>query len=209
MKLKKIASLILAGVMAVSMLAGCSGKTEEKPGEEENNNNQATGVSSTFAGFLSGDRIKFADNSTYQTFLSDAIKDADLDYSDLSQVNATYWNTNDVYTGVEHDFEMNVVDFAATRVENFGVVNNSTDNTYMTVLQVPGEVSRDIALKNVANKLDNALSNNNLVNFNTNGSKQYNYAYTGSVSMQKVEDGSTSAWYVLVTVSIDATEAKK
>ena len=91
------------------------------------------------------------------------------------------------------------------------MVNNSTDNTYMTVLQVPGEVSRDIALKNVANKLDNALSNSNLVNFNTNtnNNKQYNYAYTGSVSMQKVEDGSTSAWYVLVTVSIDATEAKK
>ena len=209
MKLKKIASLMLAGVMAVSMLAGCSGKSEEKPGEEENNNNQATGVSSTFAGFLNGDRIKFADNSTYQTFLSDAIKDADLDYSDLSQVNATNWNTDDVYTGIKHDFEMNVVDFAATRVENFAEVNNNTDNTYMTVLQVPGEVSRDIALKNVANKLDNALSNSNLVNFNTNGGKQYNYAYTGSVSMQKVEDGSTSAWYVLVTVSIDATEAKK
>ena len=127
----------------------------------------------------------------------------------MSQVNATNWNTDDVYTGIKHDFEMNVVDFAATRVENFAEVNNNTDNTYMTVLQVPGEVSRDIALKNVANKLDNALSNSNLVNFNTNGGKQYNYAYTGSVSMQKVEDGSTSAWYVLVTVSIDATEAKK
>ena len=209
MKLKKIASLMLAGVMAVSMLVGCSGKSEEKPGEEENNNNQATGVSSTFAGFLSGDRIKFADNSTYQTFLSDAIKDADLDYSDLSKVTSTNWNVDDVYNGIKHDFEMNVVDFNDYRVENFSVVTNITSNTYMTVLNVPGEVSRDIALKNVANKLDSALSNSNLVNFNTINAKTYNYAYTGSVSMQKVEDGSTSAWYVLVTVSIDATEAKK
>ena len=38
MKLKKIASLMLAGVMAISMLAGCSGKGETKPEEP------ATGV---------------------------------------------------------------------------------------------------------------------------------------------------------------------
>ena len=41
MKLKKIASLMLAGVMAVSMLAGCSGKGETKPEEP------ATGVNAT------------------------------------------------------------------------------------------------------------------------------------------------------------------
>ena len=34
MKLKKIASLMLAGVMAVSMLAGCKGSANS--GEEEN-----------------------------------------------------------------------------------------------------------------------------------------------------------------------------
>ena len=41
MKLKKIASLMLAGVMAVSMLAGCAGKGETKPEEP------ATGVNAT------------------------------------------------------------------------------------------------------------------------------------------------------------------
>ena len=40
MKLKKIASLMLAGVMAVSMLAGCSGN-----GSNNNNNNDETVIS--------------------------------------------------------------------------------------------------------------------------------------------------------------------
>ena len=38
MKLKKIASLMLAGIMAVSMLAGCkSGNANENPGEQPEN----------------------------------------------------------------------------------------------------------------------------------------------------------------------------
>ena len=210
MKLKKIASLMLAGVMAVSMLAGCSGKTEEKPGQDENNNSQATGVSTTFAGYLNDSHVKFADNSTYQTFLSDAIKEADLDYRFLGTVTTVKSVDGGVYQAIAKDFALNVVDFDATRIEDFQPNTNSTDNTYMTLYTVPGEVSRDIALKQVAAALNTKLSNSILPNYaDAANNKQYNYTYTGSVSMQKVEDGSASAWYVLVTVGIDATEAKK
>ena len=45
MKLKKIASLALAGVMAVSMLAGCSTASNNQPEQPEQPTNPATGYS--------------------------------------------------------------------------------------------------------------------------------------------------------------------
>ena len=48
MKLKKIASLALAGIMAVSMLAGC-GRAPATAALPAKNTNPATGVSATFA----------------------------------------------------------------------------------------------------------------------------------------------------------------
>ena len=76
MKLKKIASLMLAGVMAVSMLAGCSttsnngGQTNDGEGE----NQPATGVSNA-VGTLTTDAPE------YVTFADNAALDDALDYA--------------------------------------------------------------------------------------------------------------------------------
>ena len=45
MKLKKIASLALAGIMAVSMLAGCKDGGNSNSGSSSENTNQNTGYS--------------------------------------------------------------------------------------------------------------------------------------------------------------------
>ena len=72
MKLKKIASLMLAGVMAVSMLAGCSGKTETKPeGEGNGEGTTASGYSAKLESYLS-DEVKDMKNVTFQDNASDA-----------------------------------------------------------------------------------------------------------------------------------------
>ena len=211
MKLKKIASLALAGIMAVSMLAGCKSNPAD-PETPTDPTTPATGVSTTFASYLTGDRIKFADNSTYQKYLSDAITDADLDYKTIGSVSGTKQVTDDVYSSIVDDFSANVVNFVNDYDAISGLntkVGNNSDATYIIVYTVDGMYSQNIALKSVADQLDTNLSNSYFVNYNTVGGKQYNYDYTGSVSMQKVEDGSASAWYVLVTVSIDAAEAKQ
>ena len=78
MKLKKIASLALAGVMAVSMLAGCAtNKPEEKPGEGEGTVT-ATGYSAKLedAMDLTDDQAKyisFKDNTADQAALEKAV----------------------------------------------------------------------------------------------------------------------------------------
>ena len=79
MKLKKIASLMLAGIMAVSMLAGCkSGTPNPNPGEGEGEGNTATGYSATLGDKVS-DKVKelgyitFADSAAAKAALEDAV----------------------------------------------------------------------------------------------------------------------------------------
>ena len=72
MKLKKIASLMLAGVMAVSMLAGCNGKTETKPeGEGEGEGTTASGYSAMLGEAVSS-TVKNMDYVTFQDNAEDA-----------------------------------------------------------------------------------------------------------------------------------------
>lgn len=66
MKLKKVVSLALAGVMAVSMLAGCATKPGTDSGEGEG---ATTGYSAEFAKYVNEsitelDNLTFADNAT-------------------------------------------------------------------------------------------------------------------------------------------------
>ena len=69
MKLKKIASLMLAGVMAVSMLAGCStgsnGGNNGNGGEGEGEGTVVSGYSATLKDALKGD-VKDMDNVTFK-----------------------------------------------------------------------------------------------------------------------------------------------
>ena len=79
MKLKKIASLMLAGIMAVSMLAGCKDGAGNNGGQvppEDNNN--ATGYSVQLgdkvnADVKAKDYIHFVDNADDQAALEDAL----------------------------------------------------------------------------------------------------------------------------------------
>ena len=220
MKLKKIASLMLAGIMAVSMLAACgSTPVEEDPSSSET---PTTGVSATFANFLTGKRVEFKDNATYAGYLADGLKEADPKSANMSAITsvtavADDWN---VFKKVEPKFDKNEINYGdrddKVTINNFAsnnVVCQADDELFIAMYAAPGSMKQDVVLEAVAADLDYELGDKCLVNYNdvTSGSdtKRYNYDYTGSVSMQKVEDGSVSAWYVLVTLYIDATEVKK
>ena len=66
MKLKKIASLMLAGVMAVSMLAGCQTTSNDQPTQPEEPTNPVTGYSAVLESKLSAhaqDKIDMSDDA--------------------------------------------------------------------------------------------------------------------------------------------------
>ena len=88
MKLKKIASLMLAGIMAVSMLAGCkSGTPNPNPGEGEGEGNTATGYSVALGDALADtlkdaeidDIVTFSNNADDQAALEDALGNLERD----------------------------------------------------------------------------------------------------------------------------------
>ena len=89
MKLKKIASLMLAGVMAVSMLAGCNGKTETKPeGEGEGEGTTASGYSAML-GEKAADTLEKADKADLFTFTDNADEQKALEKVIRDEVNQT------------------------------------------------------------------------------------------------------------------------
>ena len=216
MKLKKIASLMLAGIMAVSMLAGCNGQTEE-PGSSSSET-PATGVSATFANFLSGKRVEFKDNATYAGYLADGLKEADPKSANMSPITSveamdSNWN---VFNKVEPKFDKNEIEYGdrtpKVTIDQFsstGKVCQDNDELFIAMYAAPGSMKQDVVLEAVAADLNSALGDKYLVNYADVNGKRYDYDYTGSVSVQKVEDGSVSAWYVLVTLYIDATEVKQ
>ena len=209
MKLKKIASLVLAGIMAVSMLAACgSTPVEEDPSSSET---PATGVSATFASYLkNGKRVTFEDNAEYAGYLADGIKKADPKHDTLDNAKKVeaIEKTYDVYKDVDSILSRSVIGYNNNNtIDKFGSsASDKTDTTYVAMYRAPGNVKQNVVLKEVAADLDDNLTDAILVNYSTEGDARYDYKYTGSVSMQKVEDGSSSAWYILVTLDFDVTK---
>ena len=212
MKLKKIASLMLAGIMAVSMLAACGEGAGNNNGGASSSETPATGVSATFAGYLkNGDRVDFDDNNVYQNYLASAIEKRDLNYSVLGNVDDVEAITNgELYQNVQKLFNDGVIGYKDDcTIDALGAIHDTTDTTFTTLYQAPGSMEEDVVLKAVAGELDAKFDKNILVNFFSNTENTYDYDYTGSVSMQKVEDGSASAWFVLVTLSVDVAKTGK
>ncbi|OUQ37262.1 hypothetical protein [Faecalibacterium sp. An121] len=216
MKLKKIASLALAGIMAVSMLTACGEGTSNSGSSSSENTNPATGVSATFASYLkNGDRVTFADDSEYQGYLASAIEKSSIKYDtldDATKVEAI-GNGNKPFDKLDEILEKSVIGYNTNKTIDqwtTGGVSETTDVVYINMWRAPGDMAQNVVLKQVAANIDNDLKDSKLVNVYTDTDKNvYEYDYTGSVSMQKVEDGSASAWYVLLTISIDVTKTSK
>ena len=83
MKLKKIASLALAGVMAVSMLAGCSTASNNQPEQPEQPTNPATGYSTMVGNNLSAaakSKVTMSDSNDLDKALESNIMNLKTDF---------------------------------------------------------------------------------------------------------------------------------
>ena len=182
MKLKKIASLMLAGVMAVSMLAGCNTASNnndepENPDAIPSTSNSATVLHDN----MKGDARK----------MTTPAANADLD-SALKQVVDTYFNNED-YLGVLNGSRVVQVkyDNIAVNLEkalnaksdiavglNY-LLNNDKTTIAVELYCVEASVSDTYALEQVADKIENDIAG--LKDKSNNG--EYSYAYTVSASI--------------------------
>ena len=210
MKLKKIASLALAGVMAVSMLAGCSTTSvdpDPNPGEDPGNVTTA-GYSSLFEDTLSDYadlRISMSDSDELTTNLNTAIGNVNsalmtefhkmnmdtvdlLDYDNWFDNRAIDWMIEDL-GGNEVVMSQREAFRALVPQPDELVEDDSLNKSVIMLFAVDNAVDEESAVKQIASNLDTDIRR--LYNDNdSTHDKGYgvdhttlNYTYTGSVSV--------------------------
>ena len=227
MKLKKIASLMLAGVMAISMLTACgdNGTNDEGKGEGET---VVAGYSTTFADKLGKavtdlDYVSFKDNAADAAALQKSlnyISEQSLSTLSINRTVASLENKNqaDVVAMVA-DF-VDAAKFSDDDIKNgdlsmawyaSNMINNTTVKDGM-IYVINGAVGADEAVKLVASELKEDLKNLPEHNANVGTVQKYDYSYVVSVSIAtKALDStyvgaSNSATFVAVTVTRTAVQ---
>ena len=227
MKLKKIASLMLAGVMAVSMLAGCN--TTSVDPEPTPDPTPATGYSVEMASNLSDaakkDYIAFEDNADDLTALEDALGNMSWTTTAgntalpkvVTPVNG--WNAVDTAVVVDDfvtalDIENKALTYGTMRNElvSFKDLNAAETVKYGLMYVIDGTVDVNKALKQVADGIEDLLEQLPNVNVSNTVTTRYTYDYTVSVSVANkaldvIDWYNGSANFIAVTVTRVPTAA--
>ena len=217
MKLKKIASLMLAGVMAVSMLAACgdSSSTTTPVVPPVDDNTATSAISDALNDQLfskQADLLSFESNSKLASLL-DRIAEDDEDFEIRDTlVSGAGRPTLLAPTGVNADIA-NIVNAAfsgtnpAVTMTNANIAVNHDDNrAYLYVYTVDGSM-QDVdqiarAVMNGVNGLqDHVYDVAGIVNNGTTP-EQTDYEYKGYAEMVKItnDNSSDTAWVVAVLV---------
>ena len=220
MKLKKIASLMLAGVMAISMLAGCSNGTKPDDGEKDPVVN--TGMTGSVIAALDEDttkNVEFTADSNLEAVLKKAIQNAG--YDGLNNIDAK--TLNDIDSDISK----------SGKLANVGLKSGSTKDddkkesnaTIVVTLEGKGMNETTVA-KQLAAKIDvtnvGKASNKNVgwdelpeysYTFTDDDNKSfwYNFDYTAGVAVVDVSDAVTgeTTYVVAVTVTRTPTQTYK
>ena len=209
MKLKKIASLALAGVMAVSMLAGCSGK-----GSDGNNSEVVVPSASSIVKAVNDGQK--ATNKVKVNFTSDSELDAAL-----KRIADTYGISVDE-SKIEAALE-NLVDLKSEgtfMTKNDRYVDNKDDKgkTFVKVVIESYEAgnSEEYVLNKAAEAVNNEVAGlytisddgDNDGKPNVNGDdKYYSYSYEGTVGMISAKQvGGNTNYYVVYVIEQTITE---
>ena len=205
MKLKKIASLMLAGVMAVSMLTACNGSTtnDNTNGDDNTNTTPAATYSSTFGDALEGvagvnGKIVMSDNADLTADLNKAIEKLSAAtilryYTDLG--NSNYDKTVNNFAGgaefidlreIANDMGAKAVKIAFGDAEgmlgDFKSDKYYEDKTVTMLFAVDSTVSASAAVAEVASDLQDEIAALKIENTdNKNNTLHFNY--DGSVSV--------------------------
>ena len=210
MKLKKIASLALAGIMAVSMLAGCNGAASSG----DDNGTTTTPVDNSFAASVNAEMndkqkaIVTFESSAELTSAVNAIADK-FDSDELS-VATTGWAGSKI---LKIDFR-DMLDADNDEGVSSDWEDNTSERTAADIIIVPGKYTEEGLAKEIATYLGNHVVKNKVMpnGYNdTSANKFYKYTYTGDLAVTKVEslDGKVSAYVVGVVIEQTPTEIAK
>ena len=216
MKLKKIASLALAGIMAVSMLAGCKDGTSQ---EEPSSSSQVPTTSNAveYANYmLSGlekDVFTFSSSAT----LNDALKAAAENVNKLTDddIESMYGNVGGPFDQARDEMT-DVYGELKDKLKSYAIVDNfvaapgvSGDRITVTLYGLSGKLTEEEAVKTAVKYFVGTAAPVNTTSYPATYSG-YTCDYTASVSALKVasrQHPDQSAWTVAVVVTQSSTVA--
>ena len=209
MKLKKIASLMLAGVMAVSMLAGCSGNGNggnggEGEGPVNTDNLSAASVIAELDKDTT-DKVSFTADDSVQNALNKSVKDMGAAITGV-----------DAWTIATHTAEVGDIEYVTAAAFDFSQLNkkDADAQTLLWATAIPAyDYSEKVAVDAIAARIDSMIDQMNLPENSAasvaNGDTYYKYSYAAKIATVKVESSSGYNGYVaFLTLTATSSEAK-
>lgn len=201
MKLNKVLALALSGVMAVSMLAGCSGNSGNggQNGEEQPPVDDTT-IASVLNDEQADNDVKV--NFTYSSSLETALQKT------LSVVG------NDADADDVDDYLANVLDVDDVIIKNFygypgqtsGTLNTVGEQTAVVVIRDESGKTEDGVAKEMYTKLANGGLDKLTAEWADNQVK-WSFSYTGEVAAVSTVEDNQNYTYVAVVVTCNTTKA--
>ena len=197
MKLKKIASLMLAGIMAVSMLAGC--KTGTEPTDPETPATPVTGVAATVNNELdeNAEKISFTDNKVVEDLLVKYYTENPVDKDTWTKAGVDVLSSR-VYAGDPRSAVEEILGSTEGMFEA-NITNNVTDKHTVVEMYILNSeyVTKENALRMVGQRLDDV----NLPKENADQKKDY--SYTGTIAAIEAESkgGTESVWVIVASIT--------
>ena len=208
MKLKKIASLMLAGVMAVSMLAGCKGSANSGEGNGEENQVVAASVADYANSLMSGAQknvFEFKNSAdltaALQKVASDSTKFTSKEIGDvydtvLMGINKTQAD-QDIKDALKKELDLDEMGASTMTPSKEGT------KTAGWAYQISGKATEASAVQLVVkNFVDETMDST--TNYFPAVSGNFKCDYTAEISAVKVsapDNGEKSAWVVAIVVT--------
>ena len=227
MKLKKIASLALAGIMAVSMLAGCSNANNNNGDDNDDtvvvpvDDSLATAVNSELSAKVKNTLPITADANLEAALKAVADKIATADLKNNKFIVSS--DAKDVrhLMGLDDDASLTATDSKGylqpltNQYENTWKYFTNVDSTKTTVdlIVYDGDLTEEGLAHKVAGDLEALINNERMpndgtVNYGPSGKKTFDYDYTANIVSVKIDDmrGDNSHYLVALKVVQTPTE---
>ena len=215
MKLKKIASLMLAGVMAVSMFAGCATTTPEQPEQPETpaTSNAADMLYSELTGSAKGN-VSAVANADLDEALENAV-DKYFDYTSIIDDVYGYNHLTDISLsnlGRSVHSAMKANYAPGIRFSAINSDNDDSDKVAVAVYAINASTSDAYVMEQIAGQLDGYLSTlPTSGDFDADGVANCNYTYSvsASVTTRTVNFAGVDTGVKYVAVALTKTVAEK
>ena len=204
MKLKKIASLMLAGIMAVSMLAGC--KTANEPTDDSSSSEVSTVSDAATAINAALDEAKETISFTGSDELANAVKT----YFNNHPIKGDYWKDlawDEMESQASNIATILGVDPSRADVSSVtkwleGKDNNSKETGLVVYAFNQKYNNEDAVLKYVGKMIDEVDYADDYAS-NTKDNKKYSYSGNAEIVEVKSANGDVSLWVVAIQFTKD------